>query len=573
MDKTPKFTAKINEILKGLDPHNRVCSVCSIEFLIDTKDIEFLNKFKVPIPFKCIECRKQIRSAFLNYTTLFKRDCDAPGHTEKIISSIPDGVKFPVYDFDYYWSSDRPHFNNSFDFNLKDPFLNQLEKLFLITPHPALTRDKASINSEYVSYGAQLKNCYYNFGGLKSENVMYSNWSINTKNSVDTLIAANSDLCYEGVYPENCYNCNFVYFSNDCLDCSFIYDCRNCSNCFGCVNLRNKKYCIWNKEYSKDEYFEKIKEFSLGICHNIKLYQEIFSNLIKSLPVRATRNEHSKNIFGNYIIDSNSCLNSTWSFNCENIKNTDFVLNTRDSSDISVAYGVESLYFTSGVGVNCSNVYFSFFGRELQYCEYTINCKNCQYCFLCIGLENSKYCIFNKQYSEEEYFKLLDEIKLRMLEGGEYGEFFPLSMSPFPYNASLSNIMYPVSKEKVLELGGWWYDDKINLPEGIKLIKNSEIEPDIKNTTNDILEVGIISEGNEKPFRIVKDELIFYKNKNIAIPSKTPYERIIDRFKCVNNFKVFNDKCFNCGVEILSSYATSEGYKPYCDDCYKKEIY
>jgi hypothetical protein len=402
---------------------------------------------------------------------------------------------------------------------------------------------------------------------------MYSNWAVDTKNSVDTLIATNSDFCYEGVYPKNCYNCNFVYFSNDCFDCNFIYDCRNCSSCFGCVNLRNKKYCIWNKEYSKEEYFEKIKEYNLGNKIELEFLKNKFKEFILNLPVRATRNEHSKNISGNYIIDSNNCFNSAWSFNCENIKNTDFVLNIRDSFDVSVAYGVESLYFTSGVGVNCSNVYFSFFGRELQYCEYSINCKNCQYCFLCIGLENSKYCILNKQCSEEDYFKLLDRIKAKMLEDGEYGEFFPLSMSPFPYNASLSNIMYPIAKEKVLELGGWWYDEKINLLEGIKLIKTNEIEIGIDNITDDILNVGIISEGNGKPFKIVKDEFEFYKKKDISIPITTPYERIIERFKYTNNFKVFKDKCFNCGIEILSSYATSEGYKPYCDDCYKKEIY
>jgi len=130
-----------------------------------------------------------------------------------------------------------------------------------------------------------------------------------------------------------------------------------------------------------------------------------------------------------------------------------------------------------------------------------------------------------------------------------------------------------IPKEKVLELGGWWYDDKVNLPEGIKLIKTNEVELDIKNVKDDILDVGIISEGNSKPFKIVKEELEFYRRKNIAIPRLTPYERIVNRFKYVNNFKVFKDKCFKCDLEILSSYKTSDGFKPYCDDCYKKEIY
>ena len=28
------------------------------------------------------------------------------------------------------------------------------------------------------------------------------------------------------------------------------------SDCFGCVSIRNKKYCILNKQYTKEEYEE-----------------------------------------------------------------------------------------------------------------------------------------------------------------------------------------------------------------------------------------------------------------------------------------------------------------------------
>ena len=29
---------------------------------------------------------------------------------------------------------------------------------------------------------------------------------------------------------------------------------ENCNNLFGCIGLRNKSYCIFNKQYTKDEY-------------------------------------------------------------------------------------------------------------------------------------------------------------------------------------------------------------------------------------------------------------------------------------------------------------------------------
>jgi hypothetical protein len=54
--------------------------------------------------------------------------------------------------------------------------------------------------------------------------------------------------------------CSVVYSSNNTEYC---FNCYGCSNLFGCLGLRNKKYCILNKQYSKEEYeilVLKIKE-------------------------------------------------------------------------------------------------------------------------------------------------------------------------------------------------------------------------------------------------------------------------------------------------------------------------
>jgi hypothetical protein len=36
--------------------------------------------------------------------------------------------------------------------------------------------------------------------------------------------------------------------------------CEACSFCLGCVGLKNKSYCILNKQYSKEERYEKVDE-------------------------------------------------------------------------------------------------------------------------------------------------------------------------------------------------------------------------------------------------------------------------------------------------------------------------
>lgn len=40
-------------------------------------------------------------------------------------------------------------------------------------------------------------------------------------------------------------------------------------------------------------------------------------------------------------------------------------------------------------------------------CSFVRDCENCQDCFMCNGLKNKKFCFKNKQYSKEEYKKIL----------------------------------------------------------------------------------------------------------------------------------------------------------------------
>ncbi|MDP2670455.1 MAG: hypothetical protein Q8O99_06090 [bacterium] len=34
----------------------------------------------------------------------------------------------------------------------------------------------------------------------------------------------------------------------------YCFYCRDCTNCFGCMGLRNKQYCVFNNQYTKQEY-------------------------------------------------------------------------------------------------------------------------------------------------------------------------------------------------------------------------------------------------------------------------------------------------------------------------------
>jgi len=54
-----------------------------------------------------------------------------------------------------------------------------------------------------------------------------------------------------------------LMFCSGTLFCSNMIYCENCQNsrdCFGCVGLKGKQYCVFNKEYSKGEYEQKVAQ-------------------------------------------------------------------------------------------------------------------------------------------------------------------------------------------------------------------------------------------------------------------------------------------------------------------------
>ncbi len=60
-----------------------------------------------------------------------------------------------------------------------------------------------------------------------------------------------------GAWSQNVY-CSYTIVSS--MNMYYCFGCMSCSYCLGCVGLKNKSFCILNKEYSKEERFEKANE-------------------------------------------------------------------------------------------------------------------------------------------------------------------------------------------------------------------------------------------------------------------------------------------------------------------------
>ncbi|MFA6529095.1 MAG: hypothetical protein WCT46_06185, partial [Candidatus Gracilibacteria bacterium] len=205
---------------------------------------------------------------------------------------------------------------------------------------------------------------------------------------------------------------------------------------------------------------------------------------------------------------------------------------------------------------------------NLFYCDLSTGSKNC---FGCIGLRSSSYCILNKQYTQEEYEKLLPEIIKHMESTGEWGEFFPSTLSPFGYNETLAQDYLPLTQEEVAARGLKWKNKnekvgyqgpKVELPDSI-------LEADEKMICSQILTCEV-SEAN---FKIIPQEFNFYKKFSIPLPRRKPYQRYLDRMAMRNPRCEFVRPCAKCGHEMKTSYASERPEIVYCEGCYLGDVY
>ncbi len=109
------------------------------------------------------------------------------------------------------------------------------------------------------------KNIKQSFDANDSENIAYSNRVITAKDCYDNSgVGFLTEMIYESMAASNnTYKDFFCYITLASRECEYSLVCKNCSNCFGCAGLTNAQYCIFNKQYEKDEYFAlvaKIKQ-------------------------------------------------------------------------------------------------------------------------------------------------------------------------------------------------------------------------------------------------------------------------------------------------------------------------
>ena len=587
---------------------NKICQNCKKDFIIEPEDFKFYEKIKVPPPTWCPECRLIRRLAYREERSLYKDKCEKCG--EDIVSVFAPDSPFVVYCSSCWWGDSWDGTDYGKDYDFRKPFFEQFYELQKVVPYQGLA-NRNSVNCKYSNASIRCKNCILVFGGFEAINCYNCQIPAFSRDSMDSDAIINADHAYETVNSNGVYNTKFVYFSDECLDCSFLFNCIGCSNCFGCVNLRNQKYRIFNKQYTKEKYNEEIEKWDLGSFKILQEAQKKFLGLYYKIPRRYALIINSQNVIGDDIKNTKNCQtcfttrhgveNCKYGFGCG--------LLLKDSYDATFCGDVSELLYEQNGGTRIQKSVFSRGGdnsKEIQYCNNVYNSSNL---FGCARLRNKRYCILNKQYTKEEYEVLLPKIKEQMMSMPyidrkgriyKYGEFFPIEHSLWAYNESWAQHWFPLTDKKARDNGYNWYNEK---EKDYKITLKSENLPDhVKNVSNSILNEIIECEHhrmecNEQcttAFRILPDELEFYKSMNIALPRFCPNCRFYQRIKKRNPPKLWHRKCMCNGVEsenkeYKNTIKHSHGEKPcqnefetaisderkeivYCEKCYQAEF-
>ncbi|MFH1387681.1 MAG: hypothetical protein ABIG88_00015, partial [Patescibacteria group bacterium] len=418
-----------------MNQKTKTCQNCKIKFSIELEDIKFYKKVGVPAPTFCSECRMRRRFAFRNQKNIYKRKCDASG--KDIFSTFSPELQVKVYNSSI-WNSDKwnpMEYGKDYDFN--KPFFEQFNQLRKEVPYSSGSVVNM-VNSDYCANAENLKNCYLVFEASLCEDCAYCVEIAYSKDCYDNSHLAKCELCYESFLSAGCYK---TFFSADCADCQevlFSLNCINCSNCFGCVNLRHKKYHIFNKPYSKEEYFKKFKKFNTGSYQNVLSFLKKVNKFYLKFPNKFIHGQKNANVTGDDIYNSKNVFKSYGIQGGEDLKYCQFVSfrpgakNCYDYSiwgenasliyeNVSSGNGVNMLKFCFGCDANCRNF------------EYCMECFSSSNLFGCVGLRHKQYCILNKQYTKESFNKLRTKIIKHMNDMPytdkkgriyKYGEFF-----------------------------------------------------------------------------------------------------------------------------------------------------
>ncbi len=558
------------------------CRICQQDFVITNEDMEFYadqgpkvhgRRVGVPPPTLCMQCRIRRKLAFRNERRLYRRRCDQSG--KELFSIYSPDKPYTVYENGVWYgdSWDARTFGRAYD--PARSFFEQFSDLLRAVPRPARITFGVSENSDYCNHHLSCKDCYLFFWGDNSERSVLCYGCGRLRNCLDCKASENCTSC---AHTLDCMHCNDCAYIEDCERVSesrYMLNCRDCRNCFQCVNLRHKQYCIRNTPYpSKAAYESELAKYPWQSFAEQTRQQAEFQSFAAAFPRRALHLLRVEDCRGDHIGSGKDCRECYWLIGDQN-----------ERCRYTVASGEKTfrLYDMYGSGYNLVSCYESFgLANGVQDCGfclyvtdgvrdtyYSADCRSSHDLFGCVGLNHAEYCILNVKYSPAEYEALSSKIIEDMRARKEWGEFFPLSVSPFGYNESAAADHYPLLEAEACALGAHWSDYERSQPQVVGAASTETLPDSLELTTDDILGQTLLCCESSLPFRISRLELQLCRDLRVPLPRLHPDVRLHRLARAFGPFRLWRSTCSQCGRTTDSGVDPKVCARVLCERCFE----
>lgn len=291
-------------------------------------------------------------------------------------------------------------------------FLQKYQQLVESQPAPAFYGGRNE-GCQYVDNIWHSFNTYHSFDGgrLRASAYMYDSTGASYNSfcvdCFDCDHCNTCERCSECFSAFRCYDCSYLESCEYLTESHFCVDCKHSQNLFGCVGLNHKKCCIFNRQYSKNKYYQKLKELKNKSAQEILQIVEKIKTTLPQAALKIAR--RSENSLGDYVLDCKNCYFCFFTTECQDSAYLFSSQFSKDCFDGNLMHMCELCYQCPSIGhsYNCS--YST--GDYLTNCHYCTYCFNSKNLFGCVNLKHAKYCILNQQYSKKEYLAKVKKIK------------------------------------------------------------------------------------------------------------------------------------------------------------------
>src|SRR3989344_3836089 len=173
--------------------------------------------------------------------------------------------------------------------------------------------------------------------------------------------------------------------------------------------------CWWGDGWEPKEYRQDYDPSKSFFEQFIELQRRVPAlTMVNDNEIRSINSEYThdfslgKNCYMTFVAwKLEDCLYNYYAINCKEVVDALYSM-----GDCELTY--ETVYTEKCYG--CKYVYYS---GLLSNCSFVYDCRDCTDCFMCVGLRHKRYCFKNKQYTKEEYEKILEEYRLDTYSGVE----------------------------------------------------------------------------------------------------------------------------------------------------------